>query len=225
MLESVIFLKKGMQVARMVSALPVLPMEISSEMEVVLRAEDKCQPLSVAEQQQKLLEKLDLDGLSSWTPQNTAAASDLMLSFHDVFALDGNELWCTSAVEHEIQITNTEPFKEQFRCIPPPLLEEVCTSLQDMLDAGAICPSQSPRGNAVVLVRKKDGTLHFCIDFSRLNEHTKKDSYPLLWIQEVLESMAGAAYFSTMDFKSGFWQVKMVPGSQQYTAFTVGNLG
>ena len=55
--------------------------------------------------------------------------------------------------------------------------------------------------------------------------HTKKDSYPLLWIQEALESMVGTAHFSTMDFKSGFWQVKVAPESQQYTAFTIGNLG
>ena len=54
---------------------------------------------------------------------------------------------------------------------------------------------------------------------------TKKDSYPLPRIQEVLESMAGAAHFSTMDFKSGFWQVHMAPELQQYTMFTVGKLG
>ena len=94
-----------------------------------------------------------------------------------------------------------------------------------MLDAGAICPSQSPWCNALVLVRKKDGTLHFCVDFQRLNTCTKKDSYPLPQIQEVLESMAGTAHFSMMDFKSGFWQVRMAPESKQYTAFTLGNLG
>ena len=77
----------------------------------------------------------------------------------------------------------------------------------------------------VVLVRNKDGLLHFYMDFHRLNVCTKKDSYPLLWIQEALESMVDAAHFSTMDFKSRFWQVNMVPGSQQYTTFTMGNLG
>ena len=93
-----------------------------------------------------------------------------------------------------------------------------------MLEAGAICQSQSPWCNAVILVWKKDGTLHFCVDFRCLNACTK-DSYPLPQIQEALESMAGLAHFSSMDFKSGFWQIKMAPGSQQYTAFTVGNLG
>ena len=54
---------------------------------------------------------------------------------------------------------------------------------------------------------------------------TKKDSYPLPRIQEALERMARAEHFSTMDFKSGFWQVHIAPESQQYAAFTVGNLG
>ena len=93
-----------------------------------------------------------------------------------------------------------------------------------MLDAGAIHPSQSPWCNAVVLVRKEDETLCFCIDFHRLNVCTKKDSC-LPQIQEGLESMPDTAHFLTMDFKTGFWQVKMVPESQQYIAFTVGNLG
>ena len=67
--------------------------------------------------------------------------------------------------------------------------------------------------------------LHLCLDFCRLNVHTKKDSYPLPWIQDVLESMAGTAHFSMMDFKSGFRQVRMALEFQQYTTFTVGNLG
>ena len=55
--------------------------------------------------------------------------------------------------------------------------------------------------------------------------HTKKDSYPLLRIQEALESLVGAGHFSCLDLKLGFWQIKMEEASKQYTAFTVGNLG
>ena len=180
--------------------------------------------MSVAARQEKLLEKLNLDGLAHWSPGNTAAVRELALAYHDVFVLEGNELGCTSAIEHEICIENSEPFKEWFRCIPPSLLEEVHTSLWDMLEMGVIHPSQSPWCNAAVLVWKKDGTLHFCVDFRCLNVQTKKDSYPLPCIQEALESMAGLAHFSSMDFKSGFWQIKMALESQQYMAFTVGNL-
>ena len=94
-----------------------------------------------------------------------------------------------------------------------------------MLDGGAIQPSKSPWCNAIVLVRKKDGTLRFCIDFQKLNTRTKKDSFPLPRMQETMESMVGARFFSSMDLKSGFWQVRMSEKSQQYTAFTVGSLG
>ena len=127
--------------------------------------------------------------------------------------------------EHIIELMDDKPFKEQFRQITPPLLEEVWENLQDMLDGGAIRPSKSPWCNAIVLVRKKDGTLRFCIDFRRLNARTKKDSFPLPRMQETMESMVGAQFFSSMDLKSGFWQVRMSEKSQQYTAFTVESLG
>ena len=74
-------------------------------------------------------------------------------------------------------------------------------------------------------MRKKDGGLRFCINFRRLNSRTKKDAYPLPRMQETIESMVGTQFFSTMDLKSGFWQVKMAKDSQQYTAFTVGSMG
>ena len=94
-----------------------------------------------------------------------------------------------------------------------------------MLEAGAIRPSNSPWCNTVVLVRKKDGGLCFCIDFRKLNAKTKKDSYPLPHIQETLNSLVGARVFLMLNLKSGFWQIMMDEESKQYTAFTVGNLG
>ena len=225
MSDSRIFLKKGVPVARVVSASLVPPMELSPEMEATLGEEPRPEPLLVVVRQEKLLEKLNLDGLAHWSPENAVAVRKLVLAYHDVFTLESNELGCTSAIEHEMHIENDEPFKERFRHIPPALLEEVRASLRDMLEAGAIHLSQSPWCNAVILVWKKDSTLWFCVDFRHLNARTKKDSYPLPWMQEVLESMVGLAHFSSMDFKLGFWQIKMAPELQQYTAFTVGNLG
>ena len=76
-----------------------------------------------------------------------------------------------------------------------------------------------------MLVRKKDGSLHFCIDFRRLNSLTVKDSHPLPRICETLESLAGVAHYTTIDMNSGFWQVPMDDESKQYTAFTLGSMG
>ena len=94
-----------------------------------------------------------------------------------------------------------------------------------MLDAGVIWPSNSPWCNTVVLVRKKDGSLCFCIDFRRLNALTVKDSHPLPQICETLENLAGAAHYLTFDMNFGFWQVPMDEDSKQYMAFTQGSMG
>ena len=169
MSDSHIFLKKGEPVAQVVSASPVPPTEWSPEMETTLGTEARQEPMSVVARQEKLLERLNLYGLAHWSPRNAAAVRELVLAYHDVFTLESNEFSCTSAIMHEICIENSEPFKEWFQCIPPPLLEEVHASLWDMLEAGPIHPSQSLWCNAVVLVRKKDGTLCFCVDFRCLN--------------------------------------------------------
>ena len=165
-----------------------------------------------------------MDRLKEWPPELAKKAVALLLEFHHVFSLEPNEIGCTDATEHVIELMKDEPFKERFHHIAPPLVDEVRQHIQEMLDGGAIQPSQSPWCHAVVLVRKKDGSLRFCIDFRRLNTRTK-DAYPLTHMQETMESMVGARHFSCMDLKSGFWQVKMAEESRQYTAFTVGSMG
>ena len=154
-----------------------------------------------------------------------ARATRLLLEYHDIFSLEAHKIGCTDITKHDIELLDHEPFKERFRCIAPPLVEEVQQHIQEMLDTGAIHPFRSPWCNAMVLVIKKDGSLCFCIDFQCLNGKTKKDSYPLPQMQETMGSMVGARYFSCMDLKSGFWQVKMSEKAHQYTAFTMGSMG
>ena len=163
--------------------------------------------------------------LKDWPEKEALDARRLLMEFHHVFSLDKNEMGCTDTTEHVIKLTNSEPFKERFQRITPPLVEEVREHIQEMLDGGAIHPSNSPWCNAMVLVRKKDGTLRFCIDFRELNEQTEKDSFPMPRMIDTMETMVGTKIFSSMDLKSGFWQVKMAEELRPYTAFTVGSLG
>ena len=181
--------------------------------------------LMIRQRHGKLFNELDLSGLDSWAPELADKACWLLAEYHDVFSLDPAELGCTHSTEHTIKVTDDTPFKEHFRQIPPLMVEEVRNHLKEMLESGAIRPSQSAWCNTVMLVRKKDGGLHFCIDFQHLNACTKKDSYPLPQIQEVLESLVGAGHFSCLDLKSRFWQIRMDEALKQYTTFTVGNLG
>ena len=183
--------------------------------------------LTEAERQDLLLEKIDLSGLDKWPREQAEKARSLLREYHDIFALEKCDKGCTSAVEHKIVLKdpNTPPFKERFRRIPPPQVEEVRSHLKLMLDAGVVKPSNSPWCNAAILVQKKDGSLRFCIDFRRLNSLTVKDSHPLPCICETLESLTGVAHYTTIDMNSGFWQVPMAADSKQYTAFTLGSMG
>ena len=94
-----------------------------------------------------------------------------------------------------------------------------------MIQVGAIRCSNSPWASAVVLVRKKDGSLHFCIDLRWLNARTIKDAYNLPRINETVDCLGGAIIFTSLDLKSGYWQVEMDEESKALTAFTVGPLG
>ena len=102
------------------------------------------------------------------------------------------------------------------------MYEEVKAHIQEMLDVGAIRPSNSPWASAVVLVWKKDGKLQFCIDLPKLNARTIKDTYSLPRIDETLYCLNGVEWFSSLDLKLGYWQVEMVEDSKALTAFTVG---
>ena len=204
-------------------------MEKLSEDNADTNEKEKSPKLMILEWQQLLIEILEwdsgLDMLKDWPEKEALDTRRLLMEFHHVFSLDKNEMGCIDTTEHVIKLTNSEPFKERFWCIAPLLVEEVHEHIQEMLDGGAIRPTNSPWCNTVVLVRKKDGTLRFCIDFCRLNERTEKDSFPMPRMIDTMETMVGAKIFSSMDLKSGFWQVKMAEESRPYTALMVGSLG
>ena len=215
--------QKGIPIAQMVTANLIPPADLSSS---PVKTPDSGRMFK-EERQQMFFEKLDLSGLESWSEKAAKQAMSLLAEYHDLFSLEKNEIGHIKAAKHIIELKDQDAtlFKERFRRILPPQVDEVREHLKLMLDAGGICPSNSPWCNAVVLVRKKDGSLRFCIDFRKLNSLTKKDSHPLPQICETLDSLVGAAYFSTFDLTSGFWQVPMAEESKQFTAFTLGSMG
>ena len=173
----------------------------------------------------KILEKIDLTGIESWTEQQQYLVKKLLEEYQHLFALNLKELGRTSLVQHEIKLSNNIPFKERYRRIPPHQYEEVRKHLQEMLAIGAIHRSKSPRASPVVLVHKKDGSLWFCIDLRKLNNQTIKDAQSLPRIEDSLNCLDGAAIFTSLDLQSGYWQVEMTEDSKPLTAFTVGPLG
>ena len=177
------------------------------------------------ERRDKIFSKLDLTGYDDWTQDQCDVMDATIERYHHIFAVEDLELGRTNLVKHEIKLTNYVPFKERYRRIPPHQYEEVRRHLDEMLRMGAIRRSNSPWASAVVLVRKKDGALRFCIDLRKLNERNVKDAYSLPRIEDSLDVLNGSCIFTSIDLKSGYWQVELDEKSIPLTAFTVGPLG
>ena len=182
-------------------------------------------PVPTADRLNELFTKLDLKGTEEWPDDLQQKVHDHLVEYQHLFSLNDLELGKTSKVKHQIKLNNNVPFKDRYRRIQSQEFDEVCRHLGEMLKIGAIQKSVSPWASPVVLVRKKDGSLRFCIDLRKLNSQTIKDAYSLPRIEESLDCLNGAVIFTSLDLKAGYWQVEMDEESIPYMAFTVGPLG
>ena len=109
--------------------------------------------------------------------------------------------------------------RQPYRRQNPAVRREEMAQVQQMMSSNVIRPSNSPWASPVVMVRKKDGSLRFCVDFRQLNAATVKNAHPLPRIDDLLDALHGAKWFSTLDLKSGYWQVPISEQDKEKTAF------
>ena len=154
------------------------------------------------------------------TPEERAEVERLIREFGDVFPDELPPGVPDSDVVHNIVLEEgaAPPFSRPFR-LSAAEAAEVSRQVAEFIRQGIVRPSSGPYGAPVLLVRKKDGSLRLCIDYRRLNELTKKDRFPLPLIEELLERLVGARFFTKVDLRSGFYQVAMAEDSVQRTAF------
>ena len=125
-------------------------------------------------------EKLQLEEHTvGWGLELKTKLHELLEEYSFLFAMDSMDLGKTDLIQHHIELTDYTPIKDRYRRIPPHQYDEVCKHLRQMLEIGAIRKSNSLWASPVVLVRKKDGSLRFCIDLHRLNARNVKDAYSL----------------------------------------------
>lgn len=148
------------------------------------------------------------------------ALMKLLCRYRHVFLCKGQALGRTQMAELDIDTGNARPVKVPPRRMPQVHKRVVETELQKMQDEGIIRPSTSPWSSPVVLVTKKNGDVRFCVDYRGVNAVTKGDSYPLPRIDETLEYLEGHAWFTTLDLKSGYWQVPLAEDAKPKTAFS-----
>ncbi|GFW48863.1 retrovirus-related Pol polyprotein from transposon 412 [Trichonephila clavipes] len=156
------------------------------------------------------------------SPEQKGSAERLFQEFEDVFSRNSSDIGHTTVTQHRIDTADHPPIKQHPRRLPFAKQEEVGTLLREMQENDIIEPSSSPWASPIVLVRKKDGSTRFCVDYRKLNDVTKKDSYPLPRIDDTLDNLSGHKWFSTLDLKSGYWQVEIHPEDREKRAFTSG---
>ena len=144
----------------------------------------------------------------------------LLVEYSDIFANNDSDYGHTNKVCHNIPTGNSPPIRQQLRRIPLCRRDEVKKLLQDMRARQVIRPSNSPWAAPIVLVRKKDRSTRFCVDYRKVNTATRKDAYPLPRVDDTLDTLAGSKWFSTLDLISGYWQVEVDQKDREKTAFT-----
>ena len=152
--------------------------------------------------------------------QQKDVVEQIVYNFRANFAKDDNELGLTNLVEHNIDTSENAPIKLPAYKTTPAKLAEIKKQVQQMLDLDIIQPSKSDWSAPVVLVGKKDGTSRFCVDFRKLNAITKKDAFPLPLIDQILDCLEGAQFYSSLDLAAGYWQVPLTESARPKTAFS-----
>ena len=152
------------------------------------------------------------------SPLQQQQLNGLFKEFSDVFSQEEDGLGCNPLLEHTIE-THGPQLRQPYRRQNPAIRREEMAQVQQMLASDVIRPSNSPWASPVVMVKKKDGSLRFCVDFRQLNPATVKDAHPLPQIDDLLDALHGARWFSTLDLKSGYWQVPIMEPYKEKTAF------
>jgi hypothetical protein len=120
---------------------------------------------------------------------------------------------------HKIETKSGRPHKDKVRRTPLKWRDDVSQQLKEMIENKIIQPSVSPYSSNLLLVNKKDLSKRFCVDFRTLNSDTIKDTYPLPNVEDILDRVKGARYFSQLDLASGYWGIPMDPTDREKTAF------
>ena len=147
---------------------------------------------------------VDLSELAVENENQRACLQELLDKDADVFSQHSLDYGHITTVQHEIPLVDSRPFRLPYRKTPPSQWQDVRQLLTEMEATGVIRPSKSPYASPVVIVTNQDGSLRLCVDYRKLNSYSTRDAFPLPRIEEALESLGQAKYFSTLDLTSGY---------------------
>ena len=152
------------------------------------------------------------------TRKQQACLIDIIYDHMEVFLLFNGDLGFCDILKHSLPTTTDKPVYLPHRQIPVQLQSEVRKCLDNWLKQGIIHPSKSQYTSQVVIVRKKTGEIRLCVDFRKLNAISIRDSFPLSLVEEALQAIQAAVWFSSFDLAQSYLQIEK-------TAFCAGSSG
>ncbi|MEE8208622.1 MAG: reverse transcriptase family protein, partial [Nitrosomonadaceae bacterium] len=158
-------------------------------------------------------------GIHALSAEQKARLINIIYDFQPVFSLHDEDLGYCEKVKHTIPTTTDKPVYLPHRTIPVQLQGEVRKCLDTWLRQGIIRPSKSPYASQVVIVRKKSGEIRLCVDFRKLNSISTRDSFPLPRVEEALQAVQSAFWFTCFDLAQGYLQLAMEEADIPKTAF------
>lgn len=188
---------------------------IECESSVDLRSVSVSESETIPEHVKKLYEHSS----ASLAESERTQLAELLTEFQDVFARNDQDIGCLSNVKHRIDTGFAAPIKQGMRRTPLGFEGEEEKHLESMMAHDIVRPSQSDWASPPVLVRKRDGSVRWCVDFRKLNNVTVKDLWPLPRIDACIDTLSGSKLYSCLDMCSGYWQIEIAEKDKPKTAF------
>ena len=175
---------------------------------------------SQAEERWKLLKPKFESKISQLPKLGRQSLVPLLREYEDIFSVDKSDIGLTKLVSHEIDTGKEGPIACQHRRVPIHLEEKREKMIQDFEDKGIIRPSESPWNAPLVVVPKKNGDIRLTVDYGRLNSITKQPIFPIPDTRQLLDTLHGSAYYTTLDLSSRYYNVPMHKSDICKTAFS-----
>ena len=161
-----------------------------------------------------------MPNLSHLSDEKSNEIKNILTERKNAISQHKKDIGYCSLVEHEIKTGDHLPIATRQWPQPHSTRQAIKAQCDEMMEMDVIEKSSSPWHSPSLLVKKKNGSYRYCIDFRKINEISEKDKYPLPHIDNVLESLKGAKYFSTLDLRSGYWQISVAEKDRDKTAFS-----
>ena len=158
------------------------------------------------------IQRMDL-GTANTPPVEKEKTRNILLKYKSVFKREGKQ--CMQVGEHRLELKDYTPIRQRPYRTNWTSQKIIDETVEQLLEEGIISKSDSDWASPVLLVKKKTGDLRLCVDYRVVNKVLRKDEWPLPRIQDIMDTLGNARYFSVLDLKAGFHQIKMAEESKK----------